>query len=107
MIKALAILWVAFFGLLAPSSAETPAEHGWVILQQAVQDPKGETRASAVHALGILVKDERAMKLAETALADPSPDVRAAGAAALGQIDLPQSIPKLKKALKDSESEVV
>ena len=83
------------------------AERAWTILDQGVADPNASAREQAVHALGLLVKDERARRLAESSLADPSPDVRAAAATSLGQIGLGASIPKLQEAVKDLESEVV
>src|SRR3990172_3572884 len=87
--------------------AQSPAERSFGILEQGLGDAKEERRERATLALGLLVKDERAMELAEAALSDPSPAVRAAGATALGQIGLPDSIPKLQQALKDKETEVV
>ena len=62
---------------------------------------------AALHALGLLVKNDRARTLAESKLADPKPAVRAAAAEALGQIGLPASVPALKAMVKDKESEVV
>ncbi len=99
---------VSCVGLLPGSAwAQSPGERGFGILQQGVQDAKEETREKAVHALGLLVKDERALKLAESALADRSAEVRAAAATALGQIGLPASIPRLQEALRDEQTEVV
>ena len=74
---------------------QTEVERAWTILEQGVADPRDGTREQAVHALGLLVNDERARQLAESSLADPSPDVRAAAATSLGQIGLGASIPKL------------
>jgi HEAT repeat protein len=91
----------------APPGAQTPAERGWALLEQAIQDPKEESRASAAHALGLLVNHERALQLAERALKDQSPEVRAAAATTLGQIGLPAAIPSLKAAIQDPATEVV
>ena len=94
--------------LLAGSAgAQSPADRSLGILKEGLADAKEERRERAALALGLLVEDQRATELAEAALSDPSPAVRAAAATALGQIGLPASIPGLKEALKDKETEVV
>jgi HEAT repeat protein len=106
--KASVLLSMASVWLLAGTGwAQSPAERSFGILEQGLGDAKEEKRERATLALALLVKDERAMGLAETALSDPSSAVRAAAATTLGQIGLPASIPKLTEALKDKETEVV
>jgi HEAT repeat protein len=101
-------LAIASVVLLSGSAwAQSPADRSFGILQQGLKDAKEERRERAALALSLLVEDERGMELAEAALSDPSPAVRAAAATTLGQIGLPASIPKLKEALKDKETEVV
>ena len=102
------LLTIASVVLLSGSAwAQSPADRGYRILEQGLQDAKEERRERASLALGLLVEDQRAMELAEAALSDASPAVRAAAATALGQIGLPASIPRLQEALKDKETEVV
>jgi len=99
---ALAVGWQA--GI---ASAQTPIERAWTILEQNVAGQRDETRIAAIEALGLLVKDDRARRLAESKLTDAHADVRAGAAAALGQIGLPASVPALKRTLQDKETEVV
>jgi HEAT repeat protein len=101
----LAIASVLF--LSGSAGAQSPADRSLGILKEGLGDPKEEKRERAALALALIVKDERARELAETALSDPSPAVRAAAATTLGQIGLPASIPRLQEALKDKETEVV
>ena len=107
MARKLVLLFAIALSLSAALVGQTEVERAWTILNQGVADPNDSSREQAVHALGLLVKDERARRLAESSLADPSPDVRAAAATSLGQIGLGASIPKLQEAIKDPESEVV
>jgi hypothetical protein len=87
--------------------AQAPVERAWSILQQGMASDDHETRTRAVDALGMVVKDERARKLAESKLTDANSDVRASAATSLGQIGLKSSVPALKQALHDQETEVV
>jgi len=88
-------LAIASVVLLSGSAwAQSPADRGYRILEQGLQDANEERRERAALALGLLVEHDRAMELA-------------AAATALGQIGLPASIPRLKAALEDNESEVV
>src|SRR3972149_12137746 len=102
------LLFLFAIALCVPAAlvGQTEVERAWTILNQGVADPNDSSREQAVHALGLLVKDERARRLAESSLADPSPDVRAAAATSLGQIGLGASIPQLQEAVKDLESDV-
>lgn len=87
--------------------AQSPEERSWKILKEGIANEDKDTRAKAADALGLLVKNDQARQLAEGALSDSNADVRAEAATALGQINLPASIPKLKNALMDNETEVV
>jgi HEAT repeat protein len=91
----------------SPAGAQGSAERAWAILGQGVADAKGDTRATAVAALGLLVKEDRARTLAESRLGDAEPAVRAAAATALGQIELKTASPALTKAVQDPQAEVV
>jgi HEAT repeat protein len=87
--------------------AQAPDDRAWKILQDGAAHADTDTRVAALHALGLLVKNDLARRLAESKLGDPSPEVRAAAADSLSQIALPASIPALQGAVKDKESEVV
>ncbi len=86
---------------------DNPTDRAWKILQDGTANADEDTRVAALHALGLLVKNDRARRLAESKLADQQPAVRVAAAEALGQIALPASVPALKAMVKDKESEVV
>jgi len=60
-----------------------------------------------MESLGLLVRNDRARKLAESKLKDDDPSVRAAAATSLGQIGLKTSVPALIDAAHDKEAEVV
>jgi hypothetical protein len=77
------------------------------MLDEGVASASEETRARAVESLGLLVKNDRARKLAESALKDQDPSVRAAAATALGQIGLKAATAALTSALHDTEAGVV
>lgn len=103
--KKFAVVFVMLFSISL--FAQSPQERCWKILKDGIANEKDETRAKAADALGLLTKNDQARQLAEGALADSSADVRAEAATALGQINLPASIPKLKTAFLDKETEVV
>lgn len=86
---------------------QTPTDRAWGMLQTGAVADHRDTRTRAVEALGLLVKDDRARRLAESRLTDQEADVRAAAATTLGQIALTASVPALKKLLQDQETEVV
>jgi HEAT repeat protein len=92
---------------LSPAGAQGSAERAWAILGQGVAHANRDTRATAVAALGLLVKDDRARTLAESRLGDGESAVRAAAATALGQIDLKTAGPALTRAVQDPQAEVV
>lgn len=87
--------------------AQTPKDRAWNLLRSGVSDKNAETRMIAVRVLGLLPNSQDAATLAEGALTDEKPGVRAAASLALGEMDSRSSIPKLREALKDKETEVV
>jgi len=96
-------------GAAAPCAgqAAAPVPRAWTLLEQGAADAKLETRVRAVEALGLLVKDDRARRLAESKLRDSEPAVRAAAATSLGQIVLKSAVAALTQARSDTEAEVV
>ncbi len=78
----------------------------WMMLVAGCEDSRFAERAKAVRVLGLLPNDSRARKLAEKALEDQKPEVRLSAAAALGDMRSRASIPKLKKALDDTDVSV-
>src|SRR5215469_5935791 len=88
-------------------AAVSPNEEAWQTLETAYTGNKMSDRANATRVLGLIRNDVKARNLAEKALSDLKPEVRAAAAAALGDMNSTKSIPKLKKALDDSDPSVV
>jgi len=100
-----ALLLAAVAGILI---SETPADRAWSILTNALGDLNADRRAAAVHALGVIVNNERARQLAENSLSDPVADVRAAAAESLGQMNANASAEKLfEKMTGDDDTAVV
>jgi hypothetical protein len=62
----------------AAASAQSDVQPAWTLLEQGAANANGETRIKAVSALGLLVKDDRARRLAESKLRDGEAAVRAA-----------------------------
>jgi HEAT repeat protein len=87
--------------------AETPQDKAWRILQAGTNGKSYEVRVIAVGAMGLVVRNPKAVAMVEKALEDERPEVRAAGARALGEMLNEPSIPKLRKALADKEDLVV
>jgi HEAT repeat protein len=81
-------------------------EDAWQVLQTACTKDKAISRSSAVRALGLITSNTRARKLAEEALVDNVPEIRLAAADALGEMNARTSIPKLRRALNDSDPTV-
>jgi HEAT repeat protein len=102
---ALVIIAGAYESTGAPVADDV--SRAWTILEQGAANTNASTRAKAVEALGLLVKDNRSRQLAEPKLRDDAPAVRAAAATAIGQIGLTTSAPALKEALRDNEADVV
>lgn len=84
-----------------------PAQQAWSVLERGVGSQHAEERAKAVHALGLLLDDQEAQRLAEHALGDDSRAVRVAAAEALGHMRAASSAPRLRAALADAEPRVV
>jgi hypothetical protein len=82
-------------------------DQAWSILNTGVKDQSAEKRSQAVGALGLLVRQARAQKMAEAALADTNSEVRTAAAHSLGEMAANGSIAALKNALADSDPGVV
>ena len=98
---------VVLFASVALVQAKTPSEKAWSILQDGTADKSFEKRAKVMNALALLPDNEKARQMAEIGLLDEEPEVRAAAASALGQQGSASPIPKLKEALKDTQTEVV
>ncbi|MBV9155013.1 MAG: HEAT repeat domain-containing protein [Acidobacteriaceae bacterium] len=86
---------------------ESPVDSAWSVLQAGVESKSSDRRAKAVHALGLLPKNQKAQEMAEKALTDPSEEVKLEGATALGQIGATSSRPKLELVLQDKDIKVV
>ena len=86
--------------------ARVTKEDAWQVLQTACTKDKATSRSSAVRALGLITSNTRARKLAEEALVDDVPEIRLAAANALGEMNARTSIPKLRRALNDSDPTV-
>jgi HEAT repeat protein len=95
------------FASVALVQAQTPSEKAWSILRDGAANKSSEKRAKALNALALLTQNKLAREMAENGLLDKESEVRAAAASALGQQGSAISIPKLKVALKDSQTEVV
>jgi HEAT repeat protein len=103
-------LTVLFITVLAgPVLATDPAQvqKAWDILEAGVKEKSVAKRHDAIHAVGLLAGDSKAVAIAENALDDRAPEVREAAATTLGQLHSPSSVPKLELALRDKEISVV
>lgn len=87
--------------------AQTIADRSWQILNDGAANSALDQRTQAIAALGLIQKDAHAEELATKALSDPKPDVRASAATSLGAMGATGSLPELKKALKDTDVNVV
>jgi HEAT repeat protein len=104
---ALTVVSVYLLTVAAGAAGARTSGRAWTILDNGAASENHDTRARAVESLGILVKNERARKLAESKLKDDDSAVRAAAATSLGQIGLKTAIPALVVAAHDKEAEVV
>jgi HEAT repeat protein len=86
---------------------KTPEDQAWRLLQSGSMEKMPEVRVIAVGALGLLIKNPTAERMAEKALQDRDPTVRTAAARALGRMRSAKSIPQLRRALSDRENSVV
>jgi HEAT repeat protein len=107
---------IAVCGVLVSAQTAPPAanqakpggvEQAWSILDGGVTEKGFDKRSQAVSVLGLLVRDRKAVTMAEAALKDANADVRTAAAHALGEMQSKGSIPALKDALSDSDPGVV
>jgi HEAT repeat protein len=85
----------------------TPEQMAWKILDRGLNDKSSAKRHDAIHALGLLMGDARAVAIAEKALEDRAPEIREAAATSLGELHSSSSIPKLELALNDKDITVV
>jgi HEAT repeat protein len=90
----------------APASPPRPRERAWQILKSGVIDNNTDSRAKAIHALGLLTTHE-AQPLVETALAHSDKIVRSEAATALGKMHAVTARAKLHACLDDKEVLVV
>ena len=93
------------FPILA--SEPTQVKEAWDILVAGTKMKDPALRHAAIHAMGLLVGDTRAVAIAEQALDDHVPEVREAAATSLGELHSSASIPKLERALEDKDITVV
>jgi HEAT repeat protein len=89
------------------NSSLPPKVQAWTILDSALVNSSYEKRAKAAQALGLIIHDPEAERLAVKALIDERPEVRASGAAALGDIGNKSAIPELHKMFKDTDVQVI
>jgi HEAT repeat protein len=82
-------------------------QKAWDILDAGVKEKSFGKRHDAIHAVGLLTGDSKALALVENALDDRAPEVREAAATSLGLLHSVSSIPKLKLALNDQDVTVV
>jgi len=104
------LLVAVALGQTAPqaTTANKPTpDKAWSILDAALKDKSADKRAKAVHALGLMTKDAKAIKLAQAALSDPQAVVRTSAASALGKLHAKSALPSLRQALEDKETDVV
>ncbi len=103
----LSVLTLLLLAMAAGLRGQTPRQTAWKILQDGVNEKSADGRSRAVRALGSLSNEPRAVAFAERALEDEKPAVRIAAATALGEMHSTGSIPKLRKALSDTDGSVV
>ena len=103
----LTVLFLTVFA--GPILATDPAQvqKAWDILDAGAKEKAFAKRHDAIHAVGLLAGDSKAVALVENALDDHTPEVREAAATSLGELRSSSSIPKLELALKDKDITVV
>jgi HEAT repeat protein len=89
-----------------PAFAQKKSDEAWEILRVNLSGKDTGKRALAVHVLGLLPGNPRALKLTQNAAADEKSEVRAAAATTLGQIHSRSSVPLLQKLSSDDEPSV-
>lgn len=76
------------------------------MLVEGAHNEKGDMRTKAIHGIGLLEGEPKAVEIAEWGLADNEPQVRAAAARVLGEMSSSKSVPKLIEATKDQKLSV-
>ena len=107
MRRSLVAVFITLIAVLPLAADQPAAEKGWKVLDAGVQEKSSTKRHDAIHALGLLTGDSKAVALAEKALDDRTPEVREAAATTLGNLHASSSIPKLEQTLKDKDMTVV
>jgi HEAT repeat protein len=90
-----------------PDPSLPPLQAAWQLLETGAKAEKSSDRAAAMHALGLIPDNARAVQLAENGLQDEKVDVRSAAAEALGDMRSKPSLLKLEKMLDDNDPKVV
>lgn len=103
----LAALFITFLAGYSLADDSALVQKAWDTLNAGVKEKSFNKRHDAIHAVGLLSGDPKAVSLAEDALADAAPEVREAAATSLGELHSTSSIPKLEAALKDKDITVV
>jgi HEAT repeat protein len=102
------LVYIVILTLTTASLAHgSSIDRAWSILEEGAGDKSSYKRASAIHALALLIANHRAQEMAEKALGDPSANVRVEAATSLGQMGATSSRGKLRAALSDREVKVV
>lgn len=103
----LTLLFLAVLAGPILAADPTPVQKAWDILDAGVKEKSFARRHDAIHALGLVAGDAKAVSIVEKALNDPAPEVREAAATSLGQMHSTASVPQLELALKDKDVAVV
>ena len=99
------ILAICFCAPVA--QAQAPTDKAWTVLKGGASDKSFERRAKTFRALALVIQNQTARQMAESALADERPEVRSAAASALGQMGAKSSIPKLMQLGKSDKDAAV
>ncbi len=95
---------------LAQPPKRTPSEPvedtAWKVLADGAAEKKAAKRADAIAALGTIGLRPEVVQLVEAGLADADPEIRQLAAETLGQMKSRSSIPKLRGALDDENTNV-
>lgn len=83
--------------------AQDPVGKAWNILKQGAAEKNTDKRVKAFRALALLVQDQAARQMAESALIDEKPEVRSAAASALGQMGAKASVSKLQQRVREDD----
>ncbi len=86
---------------------QAATDRAWNILSAGAADSDLDKRVKAIRALGLIVENENARRMAEKALSDESPAVQTAAAIALGQMGAKSSADKLVEAAKRDDGDLL